>query len=354
MSSRKSITIRGMRQRANRFLACQNFEALALLLRTPSLELLSLASNPLYDEFHIPKKNGSKRLIEDPQPKLKRIQRRLNDYLQAVYFFYRTDGAYGFLAAPVDDTEPRNILSHAERHLGCRWLLNVDMQDFFHQVKLGQVIQLFAEEPLAFKLEMAQVLGGLCCYKGRLPMGAPTSPILSNFACLAFDERMKYFADLKGWIYTRYADDISFSSEKEIVDEQVMEAIRQVEVLGYKLNPAKIKLYGPGDQKIVTGLIVGENEVNVPEDYSESLEQAILQLGQIVDAKFYTVNGRGRPSAWVKELEQQVRGKLAFASNILGTDDERIIALEMELEKALEPPENYGPISWLDFGYDFF
>lgn len=350
----KPISIKGLRQRVYRLVRCRTFEELATLLRTPSLKLLAIADNPKYHEFFVPKKNGGQRHIEDPEPTLKRIQRKLNDYLQAVYYFHRTEAAYGFLTTPVGDPSPRNILTNAMNHIGCKWMLNVDMKDFFHLVTQPRVIEIFEAPILDFDIEIATVLASLCCHKGRLPMGAPTSPVLSNLASIPLDQDLQDFANKKGWKYTRYADDISFSSTTPINEGHIKEVIKWIEIYDYKLNPTKIKLFGPEDEKTVTGLLIEEKEVGIPEDYHEALGQSITQLSQVVDAKFYMPSGRYQPSAWVDELQQHVEGKMAFARHILGEDDEQVIQLEMQLEEALEPPKEYGPVSWLDFGYEFF
>ncbi|MCB0583386.1 MAG: RNA-directed DNA polymerase, partial [Phaeodactylibacter sp.] len=189
-----TITVQGMRNRAKRFLSSGTLEELALYLGKASLKLLALAELPSYNEFRIPKKSGGMRRIEDPTPELKKVQRKLNDYLQAVYHFQRTDAAYGFLANPVDDPSPRHILSNARVHMGCRWLLNVDAKDFFHMVSEERVKQVFQSGPFHFEEPIAGLLASLCCYKGRLPMGAPTSPILSNFASVPMDHALMELA----------------------------------------------------------------------------------------------------------------------------------------------------------------
>ena len=91
-----TITIKGMQMRTKRFLVCRRLEDLALLLSKPALKLLSLAEFPSYNEFTLPKKSGGQRLIEDPTAELKKVQRKLNDYLQAVYHFNRSNAAYDF------------------------------------------------------------------------------------------------------------------------------------------------------------------------------------------------------------------------------------------------------------------
>ena len=104
----KRITVRGMKNRATRFLKIDTFATLARAFRKKPLQLAAIAANPQYDEFSIPKKSGGKRHLENPNPQLKKIQRRLNEYLQAVYYFHRTESAYGFLSVPADDPHPRH------------------------------------------------------------------------------------------------------------------------------------------------------------------------------------------------------------------------------------------------------
>lgn len=347
-----TITVQGMQNRAKRFLSSGSLEELALYLGKASLKLLALAGQPSYNEFRIPKKSGGMRRIEDPTPELKKVQRKLNDYLQAVYHFQRTDAAYGFLTNPVDDPAPRHILSNARVHLGCRWLLNVDARDFFHTVSEERVKQVFLSGPFHFKEPIAELLAGLCCYKERLPMGAPTSPILSNFASMPMDHALMELAAKYKWKYTRYADDMTFSSREEITEAHFAEVEAIIKSHGFLLNPEKKKHYGPEDEdKEVTGLLVRESRIDLPEDYLEQLEKAIDYLDKAIDAKYSMPSGRGQKTAWLDELEEQIRGKLEYARQILGEDDLLYLDLVVQLDEALTPPDYYGPMAWLDFGY---
>jgi len=346
------ITTRGMKKRMERFLACDSLERLALLLGKTALNLLALAESPMYDEFQIPKKNGGMRHIEDPVPQLKRVQRKLNDYLQATYHFHRTDAAYGFITNAKDETEPRHILSNAMVHLGCQWLLNVDAKDFFHSVSEERVQQIFQVEPFHFDEGIAYLLASLCCYKGRLPMGAPTSPALSNFASIPMDQELLQLAELQNWKYTRYADDMSFSAQTEITEAHVQAIERIVGANGFRLNPAKRKHYKPTDpDKEVTGLLVRKNRIDLPDDYLEQLQLAIDHLDKAMDAKYSMPSGRREKTVWLDELEQQIRGKLEYARQILGEDDLLYLDLVVQLDEALSPPDFFGPMGWLDFGY---
>lgn len=348
----ETITTKGMQSRAERFLACQTFEQLALLLGTQPMQLIALAAHPQYREFFIPKKSGGKRLIEDPVAPLKKVQRKLNDFLQAVYHFQRTDAAYGFLTNPTDDPAPRNILSNAQVHLGCQWMLNLDMQDFFHLVSEPQVKQLFMGPLLEFNDETSTALAAICTYKGRLPMGAPTSPILSNFASIPLDKNLENYAREQGWKYTRYADDMTFSSPSPIDSQHIAAVEALIQHYDFRLNPSKIRLFGPNDDKEVTGLIVKNDAIELAEDYLDMLNGAIQQFSDIVDAQHVTPSGQNQKSPWVEELKQQVQGKLEFARHILGEESIIYRELDHKLQAASEPPEHYGPLIWLEFGYD--
>lgn len=348
-----AITIAGMQARAARFLACRSLDQLAFVLRRAPTMLASLAVHPPYREFYVPKKNGDQRLIEDPLSPLKKPLRKLNDFLQAVYFFHRTDSAYGFLTNPTDDPQPRHILSNAEQHLGSTWLLNMDMEDFFHSISEARVLEIFEAPLLNFPRDVSSVLAGLCCYKGRLPMGAPTSPILSNLASIPLDQDLEHYARQQGWHYTRYADDMSFSGASSITETHIQAITALVEQYEYRINPAKTRLFGPGGEpKEVTGLLIENQDIGLTAEYYQQLHAAVEHLSLVVDAKYSTSAGQCHHTPWLNELTQQIQGKLAFAGHILGPEDPQYLELERAFELALQPPEYYGALTWLEFGYE--
>ena len=92
------------------------------------------------------------------------------------------------------------------------YLLNVDLLDFFHAVKRDRIYDIFRSKPFNFKRNLPDILADLTTYQARLPMGTPTSPVLSNFACRELDRGLLLFSENMLWTYTRYADDMSFSS----------------------------------------------------------------------------------------------------------------------------------------------
>lgn len=331
------------------FCAMSQEEDLAALLGTERFKLQLLAARPEYTVLQIPKKDGSMRHLENPIKPLKKVQRQLNDCLQAVYWHLRTDAAYGFLVVPRNDPSPRHIITNAQQHLGCQWMLNLDFEDFFHRVTEAMVLELFQRPPFEFSEALAVLLGKLTCSHGRLPMGAPTSPVLSNLASIGLDHDLMAHAADKGWRYTRYADDLSFSSKAEPISEADIEPIRLLAAKHqFPFNEEKKKLRGPNDTKEVTGLTVGETEVGLPDDFLAGLQEELDRLKTVVHTQF----AMGElESPWVERYKQQVAGMLNFAVQVLGEGDELTDHLLDQHEMATDPPDGLMAMNWLDFPY---
>lgn len=343
----KAKSLRHLRSNQRRFLKLLRAEGLADLLEFPLYKLRLLAIQPRYHLFGIPKKDGSKRWIENPSPDLKNVQRRLNFFLQCCYYFMRTRSAYGFLVNARRNTDQRHILSNAQRHLGANWLYNADMEDFFHSVRIDKVIRIFCEPPFRFDEELALLLAQLTTHQGRLPMGSPASPILSNYACIGLDAALERLAEQEQLTYTRFADDMSFSASQEIdaaIQEQIDEKVQQQ---GFVLNPEKIRLMGPEDPKIVTGLHLAAGEVELPDTFVQDMYKAIEKLGHAVDVQQHA----GTSPDWLENYQDQVEGMIEFAAFVLGDEGKVVLDAENRLAAALDPQDDYSPVSWRNFAY---
>ena len=245
-----------IRQRALQLTGCRNTAQLATLLHTGVSKLQLMAVMPPYYCFQVHKKDGSFRQIEAPCQPLKEILSDLSFYLQAVYYFIKSPAAYGYIISSTHDPDPRNILTNAEQHIGHPCLMNADLEDFFHDVKEDFLGSLFSQKPFAMDEETAALAAALVCYKGRLPMGSPASPVLSNFALLAFDHELLQHCTTHNITYTRFVDDMSFSGntlpDKELYRYLVAVAAKH----GFCFNEAKLKVFGPENEKTVTGLLL--------------------------------------------------------------------------------------------------
>jgi hypothetical protein len=109
----------------------------------------------------------------------------------------------------------RSIMSNALKHQKRRYVFNIDLQDFFPTINFGRVRGFFIKD-VNFMLhpKVATILAQIACYDNGLPQGAPSSPVISNLVGQILDIRLCKLASENGCTYSRYADDITFSTNK--------------------------------------------------------------------------------------------------------------------------------------------
>jgi RNA-directed DNA polymerase len=329
----------------------QSIDAFAQLVHFAPHQVALQSLHPHYHFFEVPKRNGQKRLIENPNPMLKTIQSRLNFHLQAIYWRIKPTSAYGFILNPdAERYEPRSILTNAEQHLGKTWLLNADLKDFFHHIHAEQVFRIFTGKPFGFQHDLAELLTCLTTYAGRLPMGAPTSPVLSNFAFLEADAELLAYAHAQSWTFTRYADDLTFSSNEPIDLQQITATETILKKYGFEYNWSKVHVSKPDDEKIITGLRLNNeaHKVELPEAFSIDFEKATTRLKNIMTVKQHLTQQK---TDWVEQYQKQIEGKLSFAAQILGKKDAHYKHLRGLYQDAMAPLDEFESISWLDFNY---
>ena len=177
-------------KRGKAFLELYDLQSVTAFLHVERHQLKFMSAYPNYDSFYVRKPKGGKRLIEQPAKPLKRLQKLLAKHLQGVYYPMKTKAAYGFIPVPGDEEAPRNIYTNACQHLGQQWVLNLDMKSFFHTITEEHVLQTFIHPPFELSQEAALCLARICTLHGRLPMGAPTSPVLSNLVFIEADKTL--------------------------------------------------------------------------------------------------------------------------------------------------------------------
>jgi RNA-directed DNA polymerase len=165
--------------------------------------LYRLRTNARYRQFEINKRNGGKRIISAPATGLKTIQQRLSRLLYGVYQIRPPVHGYALGRGPS---------TNAEAHVRQRFVLNVDLEDFFGSINFGRVRGMFMAPPYTRPPEVATLLAQICCHENKLPQGAPTSPIISNMICSRMDGELKRLSKEHGCFYTRYCDDLTFST----------------------------------------------------------------------------------------------------------------------------------------------
>lgn len=324
---------------------------LAALVGVHMTKVVLMKNNPLYTDYRIKKNSGGFREIEDPCPVLKKIQRGLNGYLQLEYSSCRPLASHGFCVALPKEEIPRGIKSNALCHLGNPYMVNFDFKDFFHQIRSEQIHKILKEQFPEQHSDLRTTLIRLTTRNDRLPMGAPTSPVLSNFACIHLDEELDSICRASSITYTRFADDLTFSSKK-VIESVELKMIRDcINNHGFQINEQKYKYSGPGNEKIVTGIVLENDRLGLPKTFLSQLRNEIERYNHVlmVESRYKT----GMSHKKLKLFEQELQGKLSFATEILFPDDPVLLELRREFEHLLNSPEDFELTNWLDIPYNF-
>lgn len=203
----------------------------------------SINNLTIIEIFYIPKKRGGSRKVHSiKSDTYKNTLKILASYLLSIIEF--DECVQGFVPG-------RNICTNAKQHLAKNWVLSVDIKDFFESIPIERVKQVFLA--LGFKPEISDILSKLTTLNGFLPQGYNTSPILSNLAAYEMDCELKSLIT-EEVTYTRYADDLYFSSQSILPEVKTIRDI--VSKHSFALNEAKTKLMKRGQNQYVTGLTV--------------------------------------------------------------------------------------------------
>jgi len=213
-----------------------------------------------YISFSVNKKSGGTRTISAPKTALKEVQSRLNELLLIIY--WERPSVHSFL-------KDRSIVSNAQKHTRKRFIFNIDLKDFFPSIHFGRVRGLFMAGPYNLNKDAATVIAQIACYSGSLPQGSPCSPIISNMICSMLDKELQELAKKERCLYTRYADDMTFSTNLKEFPKAIgyrgktgVLAGRKLNKIitsnGFAINRDKTNLQTPKMRQEVTGLIVNK------------------------------------------------------------------------------------------------
>ena len=161
-------------------------------------------------------------------------------------------------------------MTNATKHIGKKYVFNIDLKDFFPTINFGRVRGMFMGKPYNLPQKVSTVLAHLCCHDRELPQGAPTSPIISNTICGKLDSQLQQLASKYRCTYSRYADDMTFSttlkkcpsgiaSPNEFGQIEPSEELKHViKSNGFEINLKKVWLRGQDRRQEVTGIIVNQ------------------------------------------------------------------------------------------------
>jgi RNA-directed DNA polymerase len=309
-----------------RYLGVGHGEMLWLLYKAPD--------EARYRHFEIPKRSGGMRLISAPHGQLRAMQDKLHADLKLLYEAHPR--AHGFI-------DKRSIATNAADHAGKRWVLNVDLVDFFPTINFGRVRGLFMKPPFEMGPAAATVCAQIVTYRNGLPQGAPTSPVLSNFIAATLDRRLFRLARQHKLVYSRYADDITLSTNLAqfppsiAIREQIDgggfkiaagDALEQaIKASGFAINGAKVRIQGLGTQQSVTGLVVNRR-INVERERIRRIRAMLhawekfgLEAAAAEHFAKYRHGRRHVKRAHAAIYRNIVYGQLSFVRMIRGSDD---------------------------------
>ena len=252
-----------------------------------------------YSNYEIPKDGGGVRRIDAPGGKLKVIQGRI---LRSILNRRRPDKhATAFLPGS-------SLLKNVNPHVGREVVVRIDLKDFFLNIRFPAVRRVFQD--FGYPYRVAGVLASFCTLNGRLPQGAPTSPAISNFVCGKLDRRIHGLSKKMQFRYTRYADDLIFSSNNPKFPSLLPLLKSMIAEEGFIVNEKKIKVMRRRQCQIVTGVVVNEKP-NLKRAQRRQL-RAVAHRLSIAGPEHIHIEGR-RPDTdplWV------YAGKLGFFKHL--------------------------------------
>ncbi|OKH39597.1 hypothetical protein NIES2119_04780 [[Phormidium ambiguum] IAM M-71] len=241
-----------------------------------------------YRNFQIPKKTGAKRDISAPMPYLQQAQYWIQHNILKKLELH--NAAHGFC-------RERSIITNAQPHVGSEVIINIDFKDFFPTISYKRVKGLFKSfgyseeasiifalictEPMLKEVELNEKTNLFLSWTDRrLPQGSPTSPTISNLLCRRLDRRLTQMTEPLGFIYTRYADDLTFSASGESVRNicNVFNRMRSIiKYEGFEINEDKTRVIRKSRQQEVTGVVVN-SKLNVSKETLKRFRATLYRI----------------------------------------------------------------------------
>lgn len=302
-------------------------------------------SSKRYATFEIKKKSGKTRVIHSPTSGLKSILKCFSYVLESVYEPH--PAAMGFVPG-------KSVVDNAQKHLSMQHVYNIDLQDFFHtfdrnRVKMGIWRNLFKLEK--DKEELAFFLAALCTHpieingevKIVLPQGSPVSPVLTNMLCVSLDRRLQGLAKRYRIRYSRYADDITFSSNRNVfMETEFQQELHRIieEDQKLKINPDKTRLQKRGYRQEVTGVIVNKKP-NVHRKYVKQVRMWIYYIekyGQQKAEQLFRadyIRDKGHVKNLSNPMFSVLMGKLQYLKMVKGGNDNTYLRLKDRFDNVI-------------------
>lgn len=244
-----------------------------------------------YKVFEIPKKYGGTRTISAPDDDLKLLQKRLAKLLADCFAEinnannWPNNFSHGFMPG-------KTIVTNAKDHRNQRYVFNIDLKNFFGTINFGRVRGYFiSDKSFALVPKVATIIAQIACHENVLPQGSPSSPIISNLIGHILDVHLVKLAADYGCLYTRYVDDLTFSTNKRIFAKQIAKVVtgtdhewepgdlllKIIDKCGFEINESKTRMQYQDSRQEVTGLVVNKR-LSVSKEYRYTVRAMLHSL----------------------------------------------------------------------------
>lgn len=270
----------------------------------------------LYRSFKIKKKSYGHRQIFSPKIELKKIQQKI--FEEILKKIEPSEFTHGF-------REKFSIVTNAKVHLNSKIIYNIDLKNFFPSIKFDKVLDVFKK--VGYSGLVSCLLAKLCTVDPRhydknkqkfvvvktklpfLPQGSSTSPILSNLVCIDLDSDLNKIANKYSFKYSRYADDLTFSSE---IENKLPKGFRKeifeyIQTTGFQINIKKERYSRRFKPNVVTGIVINKDELSLPRNWVRNLRAAIHNL------KYITFD---KKNPELRFILRNIEGKCSYAQMV--------------------------------------
>lgn len=260
-----------------------------------------------YFQKVIPKKDKTERILNVPNLSLKVVQKWiLKEILEKIFV---SEQAMAFVP------NKNGLRENAERHKKNIFLLEMDITNFFGTITEQQVYTLFCN--IGYNSKVAGILANLCTYNNYLPQGAVTSLYIANLVCYHMDARINGYCSRKDIVYTRYADDLTFSSDNRMLLNKIEKFIKYIVTdEGFTINDKKTRYLSNDVKKTVTGITINDDSIHVDKKFKRNLR---AQIYCSIKLKNYQNNSQilGK-IAYVNSIEKGFRDKIIrYITNLI-------------------------------------
>ena len=254
-----------------------------------------------YKTFFIEKKDGGKRKINEPSLSLKMVQRWVLENI--LYKIKTSQYSYG---SKRGERKGSPLVHCAEKHKNNLYVLKLDLKSFYPSIKREKVFYTFVN--IGYNSDISNLLTNICVLDDELPQGAITSPYLANLVCRQLDLRIAGYCNRRNIVYTRYADDLTFSSDDGQLLKNIHGMIKKiVEDEGFFLNQRKTVFKTPKGHKVVLGLTINDSLLKASKEMKRNI-RAMIHYAVVTGD--YAMNDKVRGYiAYVDSIEKNYKNK---------------------------------------------